>query len=240
LIKYNPMGRKVFVSYKYKDEKVAKLQDAYYEAVNNVMQWNFRNTRVRDYVDLLQDKIGRSNINLGEKDGESLEDFSDEKIETLLKQRIRQCSITIILISKGMRETYKSEKDQWIPWEVSYSIRVVPTGGNTKQMNAVLGIVLPDETGNYNWYYTSNPLCNSITHHTGQLFKILHNNMFNILEKEFRECNGTKIHTKPEPSFIKTVKWDDFMSGNNYSNYIDKAIEIKDDAESYDVHINLD
>ncbi len=233
------MGRKIFVSYKYKDENVAKLQDSFYEEVNNVMQWNYRNTRVRDYVDLLQDKIGSDNINLGEKDGESLDDFSDEQIETLLKQRIRQCSVTIVIISKGMKETSKTEKEQWIPWEISYSLRVVPTGGNTKQMNAVLGVVLPDENGSYNWYYTSNPECNSITHHTGQLFKILKDNMFNILEKEFRECNGSKIHIKDEPSFIKTVKWDDFMIGNNYNTYIDKAVEIKDDEKSYDIHINL-
>lgn len=233
------MGRKVFVSYKYKDENVAKLQDSFYEEVNNVMQWNYRNTRVRDYVDLLQDKIGRDNINLGEKDGESLDDFSDAQIETLLKQRIRQCSVTIVIISKGMKESSKTEKEQWIPWEISYSLRVVPTGGNTKQMNAVLGVVLPDENRNYNWYYTSNPGCNSITHHTSQLFKILKDNMFNILEKEFRECNGSKIHIKDEPSLIKTVKWDDFMIGNNYNIYIDKAVEIKDDEKSYDVHVNL-
>lgn len=233
------MGRKIFVSYKYADEKVAKLQDRFYEEVNSVMQWNYRNTRVRDYVDLIQDKIGKDNINLGEKDGESLENFSDEKIETLLKQRIRQCSVTIVVISKGMKDNTKIEKDQWIPWEISYSIRVVPTGGNTKQMNAVLGVVLPDETGNYNWYYTSNSECNCTTHHTSQLFNILSDNMFNILEKEFRVCNGIQIHTKDEPSFIKTIKWDDFMNGNSYNNYIDKAVEIKDDEESYDVHVNL-
>ena len=234
------MRRKVFVSYKYKDEKVAKSQDFFYEEVNNNMQFNYRNTRVRDYVDLLQDKIGRDNINLGEKDGESLEDFSDEKIETLLKQRIRQCSITIVIISKGMKEISKSEREQWIPWEISYSLRVVPTGGYTKQMNAVLGIVLPDEMASYDWYYTSNPKCNSITHQTGQLFKILRVNMFNILEKKFRECNGTQIHTTDEPSFIKTVKWIDFMNGNNYNYYFDKAIQLKDNENLYDVHINLD
>jgi hypothetical protein len=233
------MARKIFVSYKYKDEKVATLQDAYYEEVANVRQWNYRKTRARDYVDSLQNKIGIDNINLGEKDGESLEDFSDGQIETSLKQRIRQCSVTIVLISKGMKEALKNEKDQWIPWEISYSLRVVRTGGNTKQRNAVLGVVLPDETGNYNWYYTSNPNCNSINHHTEQLFKMLKQNMFNILEKEFRECNGTKIHTKDEPSFIKTVKWNDFMYGD-YNYYIEKAIEIKEDAASYDIHVNLD
>jgi len=234
------MGKKVFVSYKYKDEQVAKLQDYFYEEVDGRMIFNTRNTRVRDYVDKLQEKIGRENINLGERDGESLDEFSDQQIETLLKKRIRQCSVTIVMLSKGMKVLTEAEKEQWIPWEVSYSLRVVPTGGNTKQMNAVLGVVLPDETGTYDWYYRENPNCNSVTHLNDQLFKILRDNMFNILEKEFRECNGTKIHTKSEPSLIKTVKWDDFMYSNNYEFYIKKAVEIKDDAESYDVHVNLD
>lgn len=234
------MGRKVFISYKYADEKVAKLQDAYYEEVNGRLEWNYRPTRVRDFVDKLQEKIGKDNINMGEKDGESLEDFSNAQIETLLKQKIRQCSITIVIISKGMKEEGKSERDQWVPWEVSYSLRVVPTGGNTKQMNAVLGVVLPDENASYNWYYTENPNCNSVTHHKGQLFKILRDNMFNILEKEIRNCNGSEIHENDEPSLIKTVKWTDFMNENNFEYYLNKAVDIKDNEAAYDVHVNLD
>lgn len=234
------MGRKVFVSYKYKDEKVAKISDSFYEEVNGRMTLNQRKTRVRDFVDKLQEKIGKDHINLGERDGESLENFSDEQIETLLKQRIRQCSVTIIIISKGMKEALKSEKEQWIPWEISYSLRIVNIGERQKQMNAVLGIVLPDETGTYEWYYTSNPNCNSITHHKGQLFKILRDNMFNIIKKEIRECNGSQIHENDEPSLIKTVKWDDFMNGENYEFYLNKAAEIIDDAKSYEVHVNLD
>lgn len=234
------MGRKIFVSYKYKDEKVARLRDSYFEVVNGNQKLNFRNTRVRDYVDLLQNKIGSDNINLGERDGESLENFSDQKIETLLKQRIRQCSVTIIMISKGMKDILKSENEQWIPWEISYSLRVVPTGSYTKQMNAVLGIVLPDETGTYEWYYTNNPNCNSVTHHIGQLFKILSDNMFNVLNKNIRECNGSRIHENNEPSLIKTVKWEDFMYGMNDDFFIEKSIQIKNDSKSYDVHVNLD
>lgn len=57
---------------------------------------------------------------------------------------------------------------------------------------------------------------------------------------EFRKCNGTKVHAKSEPSLIKTVKWDDFMYNNNYEYYIEKAVGIKDDVDSYDVHVNLD
>ena len=185
----------------------------------------------------MQEKIGRDNINLGEKDGESLADFSDTAIETELKKKIRQCSITIILLSKGMK-TNKLEKDQWIPWGVSYSLRTVPSGNYTKQMNAILGIVLPDETGSYDWYYKSDSYCNCTTHFTSLLFKILRDNSFNIKNKQFRQCNGKYIHINEEPSFFKTVKWVEFMENHNY--YIEKAIEIKNNKDAYDVHINLD
>jgi hypothetical protein len=232
------MGRKVFVSYKYKDEKVARINEAYYEEVNGVMQWNYRYTRVRDYVDVLQKIIGKDNINLGEKDGESLANFSDEAIATTLKKRIAQCSITIVLISKGMK-TNEPEKEQWIPWEISYSLRTVSFKDFSKQMNAVLGVLLPDETGTYDWYYTDNSQCNSITHNYGQLFDILQKNMFNINKPTTRECNGSTIN-EGEFSFIKTIKWESFIYDKNSNQFIEKAIEIKDNKDLYDYHINLE
>lgn len=234
------MARKTFISYKYKDEKVQKLKDYFYEEVDGIMQFNYRNTRVRDYVDLLQNKIGRDHINLGERDGESLQNFLDHEIESELKRRIRQCSVTVVIISKGMKLINKTQKEQWIPWEISYSLRKIPTGGNTKQMNAVIGVVLPDESGTYDWYYTYNPNCNSTTHHTNLLFKILSSNMFNLWEKETRECNGSIITISNEPSFIKTVKWSDFMLNDNYNFHLDKAVEIRDNKALYDFKINLE
>jgi len=177
------MARKIFISYKYADEKVAALQEAYYEEVNSVMKWNYRKTRVRDYVDQVQEKIGRDHINMGEKDGESLADFSDEAIETSLKNKIRQSSVSLVLVSRGMK-TSNNQKDQWMPWEISYSLKTIPSGSYTKQMNTILGVILPDETGSYDWYYTSNLECNCTTHHTSKLFKILKDNTFNIKEKK--------------------------------------------------------
>ncbi|NIF07106.1 hypothetical protein F3J23_16840 [Chryseobacterium sp. Tr-659] len=231
------MGRKIFVSYKYADELVKDLNKKKLDL--NTFSYISRKTRVRDYVDLLQNKIGNEHINLGEKDGESLADFSDSTIETSLKSKIRQSSVTIVLISKGMKIS-ENEKDQWIPWEVSYSLRTIPSGSHTKQMNAILGIVLPDELGTYTWYYTSKPECNCTTHHTNRLFKILKDNTFNIKEPEYRECNGLKINVSNESSFFKVVKWDDFMFLSEYNTYIDKAIEIKNNKELYNIHINLD
>jgi hypothetical protein len=219
------MGRKVFVSYKYKDTLVSSLNKTDLKFDGERFYSVSRATRVRDYVDELQELIGKDNINLGEKDGESLNDFSDSTIQSSLKDKIFNSSVTIVMISKGMKEAYKAENEQWIPWEISYSLKEITRADRTSRMNAILGVVLPDETGSYDWYYTDNPLCNSITHHTGQLFGILKNNMFNIKEPETRECNGSIIK-EGDPSFIKTVTWENFKSAHKSN--IDKAIEIRD------------
>ena len=63
--------------------------------------------------------------------------------------------------------------------------------------------------------------------------------MFNLLDNETRECNGSIIDISDEPSFVKTVKWNDFMNGDYYNFYIDKAVEIKDNKDDYDYKVRL-
>jgi len=231
------MGRRIFISYKYADEQVPDLNmfDETITVFGTIP--SRRNTRVRDYVDKLQEKIGNENINLGERDGESLEEFSDIHIETSLKKKIFHSSITIVMISRGMMSP-DVEYNQWIPWEVSYSLRTVERENKTSRMNGVLGVVLPDKNNSYDWYYTDNSACNSITHHTEQLFEILQKNMFNIKQPNQRVCNGSTIN-EGDFSFIKTVKWHDFMQGDRFEHYIDKCIEIRDNKQAYNIMINL-
>ncbi|MEX0684472.1 MAG: TIR domain-containing protein [Balneolales bacterium] len=232
------MARNIFISYKYGDTLVADLNKNEIKINGGRFQYVKRSTRARDYVDELQKQLkSNDHINLGEKDGESLEEFVDETIRTQLKDKIRQSSITLVLISKGMKDENKLEKDQWVPWEVSYSLRTTTVQNRKSHKNAVLGIVLPDETCTYNWYYTENLECNSVTHLTGQLFSILNKNMFNIKEKSLRECNGSQIH-EGEPSYIKAVKWSEFVKSTEY--YIEKAIKIREKAEGYEVVIKLE
>ncbi|WP_379953281.1 TIR domain-containing protein [Dokdonia sp. R78006] len=236
------MGKKVFVSYKYGDEQVAKLKDTYYDEVDGEMKWVRRKTKARDFVDVLQNLIGKDNMNLGEKDGDSLEEFADSTIQGKLKDKIFQSSVTIVVISKGMKDPLKLEKDQWIPWEISYSLQSIKRENQASKMNAILGVVLPDEHASYDWYYRENLDCNSTTHFTNQLFSMLKKNMFNLKNTETKECNGTTINVSNNPSFIKTVKWSDFNS-SSYNNYIDAAVEIKDNQlanDSYKMKIKLD
>lgn len=231
------MGRNIFISYKYKDDKVNSMNSKKWIFIGDNLTHVARPTIVRDYVDKLQTILKEDHFNLGEKDGESLADFKDSTIETNLKDKIFGSSITIVMISKGMKVSYEPEKDQWIPWEVSYSLRTITRKDRTSRMNAVLGIVLPDENNSYEWYYTENNECNCITHHYAQLFNILKSNMFNMKKPVESECGGLKIH-HGEFSFIKTVKWEAFK--NSHNDYIEKAIEIRDDKELYKIEINID
>jgi len=222
------MGRNVFVSYKYKDENVPP------KLLKTILG---EPTIVRDYVNELQTVLDKEDhINLGEKDNESLQDFSDGYIESSLKKKIYRSSITIVMISKGMVTSNLVEKDQWIPWEIAYSLRVVKREDSTSKMNAVLGIVLPDKNNSYDWLLTKNVGCNCTTYHTNKLFSILSSNMFNMKDPVETECEGLKIH-HGEFSFIKTVQWDVFKENCNH--YLDKAIEIRDNKELYNININV-
>lgn len=232
------MGRKIFVSYKYADTLVPDLKKREFKNIYGQLQFVSRQTRVRDYVDKLQSILDKEDhINLGEKDGESLKDFSEGYIESSLKDKIYSSSVTIVMISKGMVELFSSEKDQWIPWEISYSLKEITRGDRTSRMNAILGIVLPDENNSYDWYYTENPACNCTTHHTDKLFNILNRNMFNMKNPAETTCNGLVIH-HGDVSFIKTVKWTDF---ENYPNMnLNKAIEIRDNKDFYNIKKNIE
>ncbi len=232
------MGRNIFISYKYGDTRVPDLNKKETVDVFGSPVSVTRETRVRDYVDELQAILDTAdNINLGEKDGESLEQFADSTIETSLKNKIFRSSITIVLVSKGMKDYTKTEKNQWIPWEISYSLREVTRADKTSRANAVLVVVLPDEFNSYNWYLTYDSECNCTNHKTSLLFKIIRENMFNEKNPNRKICNGFYVYSG-DYSYIKNVKWSDFIAAPNY--YIEQSILIRDKKDNYNVTVNLD
>ncbi|GIQ58988.1 hypothetical protein Flavo103_21240 [Flavobacterium collinsii] len=217
------MGKKIFVSYKYSDNQVENLSDLPFGTI----------TTARNYVDLIQEKLDNEtdHIYKGENDDESLESLADSTISSKLGDKIFDSTVTIVLISKGMNENTK-DADQWMPWEISYSLNVQSREGRSSKTNAILGVVLPDNNGSYNYYYRYNPLCNSITHFTNQLFDILKENMFNLKNPETRSCNGSTIH-EGESSFIKTIEWNKFIENIDF--YVNKALEICENKSNYTI-----
>ena len=216
------MKRKVFVSYKYSDKKVCRLSDT---------PWG-ETTTARHYVDKLTGILEKENhIYKGEDDGESLADFQDSTIGSKLADKIFDSSITIVLVSKGMKES-KPERDQWIPWEISYSLKEQTRDYGRSKTNGVIAVVLPDENGSYEYYITQDTICNCRSLNTPFLFQILRENMFNIKEPNRRICEGSWVYYG-DCSYIQSVKWEDFV--RNPSTYIDKTIELRDRKDEFEI-----
>ena len=217
------MGKKIFISYKYADGKVLQLNNGN----------RLEKTTVRDYVDILQDFIDKSDhINKGENDNEDMDSLADTTIGSKLGDKIFDSSVTIVFISKGMKESNKSDKVQWIPWEIAYSLKEQSRNGERSKTNAVLAVVLPDENGRYEYFITNNSCSRNLN--TDFLFDILKGNMFNKKTPDKYSCptcNGT--HYQGEYSYISAVKWDDFKS--NANTYINKAVKIKEDINNYEL-----
>ncbi len=218
------MGKKIFVSYKYADSQVRHPP-------------GITNTTVRDYVDVFQDSIDESDhINKGEKDGEDLSSLADSTIASKLGDKIYDSTVTVVLISKGMMEWGVPEKEQWIPWEISYSLREQKRQNGRSKTNAMLGVVLPDISGSYEWLLSHNTQCNSTTIDTDKLFKIIKANLFNKKEPTTHECNGRTIYTG-EHSYIRLVKWDRFI--RDIDGYIEVALNIWRNRDGYDIKKRL-
>jgi hypothetical protein len=215
------MGRSVFVSYKYSDSKVASLPNL------------SEPTRARHYVDKLYEILTEAeNIYKGEDDGEDLSSLHDATIGSKLGDKIFYSSVTIVLISKGMKEEAVPEKDQWIPWEVSYSLKEQSRAGGRSTTNAVLAVVLPDKFNDYSYYINFDPYCKSRNLDTSFLFQIIRENMFNRKAPDTRECNG-KIIYHGHSSFIESVKWEDFVIDPN--KYIDIALENRKNINEFEI-----
>lgn len=222
------MGRKIFVSYKFADDQV-----------ENLSLWN--NSTVRDYVTEFENLLDSSDhIYKGERDGEDLSNLSEEIIWQKLKDRIYDSSITIIFISPGMKESGKKDKDQWIPWEVSYSLKETSRKNKngdavTSKTNAMIAVVLPDTAGTYSYYLEKKSCCTSgcTTHHTNKLFQIIKDNKFNLKNATKKSCDTGSTIWYGDCSYITAVKWCDFKS--DYNKYIDAAYERQNNIDNYDI-----
>lgn len=171
------MARKVFVSYKFADSSVAPISSG---------RTGFQKTTVRDYVNLIENRMGNTNCAYykGEHSNQDLSHLSESMIWEKLKDKIYDSSVTIVLISPHMRESYRFDKDQWIPWEISYSLRNQSRDGRTSHSNALLFVILPDRNGSYYYYQSSS------------LFKIMRSNIAN--------------------NYAEIVRWNSFNSNMEY------------------------
>lgn len=226
------MGHKIFVSYKFADDQVKNLNGQ-------------QNSTVRDYVDELENYFdSSSHIYKGESSGEDLSALAEETIWSKLRDRIFDSTLTIVFISPGMKVFWKAEKDQWIPWEVSFSLRTTTrknqNGGTyTSNPNAMLAVVLPDANGSYDYFLEKKSCCSGgcLMNHTNNTFSIISQNMFNPKSADTSVCDSGATIWRGEFSYIRSVKWDDFIA--NTEDHIDAAYTRQKNISDYDIHVNL-
>ena len=212
------MGNKIFISYKYSDNAVKQLKEP-----NNLFSFYSQyKTTARDYVDIIQNKFERDDIhiNKGENDNESLAGFKTETIRSKLAEKIFDSSVTIVLISPNIKNSWKSEKDQWIPWEIAYSLRSKRRLDNRSKRNAILLVVLPDRYGYYDYV-------NSY----GFYFDIIQRNLNNL----HTPYTTYKLRNGCSNSYMLQCNWDKFISNPNA--WIEAAIEIRDKGNNYNIVI---
>ena len=223
------MNKAIFVSYKHKDNLVYSYDSPY-------------RLTARAYVDYLSIKLKDKNHIYKGEGNEDLSEFKDATIQTHLKDKIYYSSVTIVFISKGMKDPLKPETDQFIPWEISYSLKEITRDGITSKTNAMLAVVLPDENGSYEYFITERHCISchvSLWWNTGTLFKILGKNMFNKNNPNLRNCFNCsgRNHTDNDHSYIHPVKWGDFM--NNIDYYINHAVGIQERQYKNDKEYNI-
>ncbi len=227
------MGYKIFVSYKYGDSNVYPLQQFRY---GSTVLSGYEQTTARHYVDELQRLLtADDHINKGEQDGESLAAFKDCTIESRLRAKIHDSSITIVMISPRMKDPYLPEADQWMPWEIAYSLREYTRGIRTSLSNAILAVVLPDSHGSYDYYMESRTCCSSgcTTYMNDSLFQILRDNMFNAKHLIPMPCGNNLNVVAGEHSYIPAVRWEEFKY--NISGHLDRVLRIRENISTYNI-----
>ena len=142
------MASKVFVSYKYADDNVEHLYSPLYSP------YTYTNTTVRSYVDDFMRRAQSAGcvVYKGERADEDLSYLKEDTIWQKLKDRIYDSTITLVFISPNMREPYRKESDQWIPWEIAFSLRETTRNDRTSHSNALIFVVLPDRNRRYDYF----------------------------------------------------------------------------------------
>lgn len=197
---------KIFVSYKHQDSDVAPLRD-------------FHLGTARDYVDCLILNQLAGHIYKGEGN-EDISPLNDEVIKRHLSDKIFDSTITLILISPNIKEHGVSEKRQWMPWEISYSMKGISRNGYTSHTNAVLAVILPDRDWSYSYFYQScehNTVCTVVRPNQDLLFQIItdniHNSCFEMPNSGFT-CKFCFSSCKA--SYIHYTTWHEFTKNPGY------------------------
>ena len=222
------MSKKIFISYKYADDSVYQNSKLDKIEINNS---NAKVVTPRSYLNYLSELLADYAIQKWENDKEDLSNFKDSTIESKLKDKIYDSSLTIVLISPKMKE--------WIPWEISYSLKEITRNDRTSHTNAMIALVLPDKNGEYEYCIKKENCSNTLLFSDDFCFEIIGDNFFNKKEPIKQKCSkcGKNHYVGYENHYFVYATWSDFCK--NPQKYIDRAKNNQDNLDDYNIRKNV-
>lgn len=192
---------------------------------------SYKYSEARDLRDAIIDSLGDdATYYKGEtSDSPDLTDTTTENIKKVLRDKMYDTSVTIVIISPNMK------KSKWIDWEIEYSLKSTTRKGRTSHTNGVVGVIMKYD-GGYDWFRKTrinDDGCHSVSYKESKVYDIINNNRFNQNPKVY-SCNKCKTVNSLSGSYIAYVDEETFLS--NPSKYIDNAYDkSENDASGYDL-----
>ena len=154
--------------------------------------------------------------------------MTEEEIFAALDREMAGCDVTIVLLSPNMMDSDKPEREQWLPWEIAYSMNPSMRADPNVLPNAVLAIAVPDEDGKYDHVYDKGSNRNI---HLDCMPPIVRGNMLNIREPKIG-MDG-KVVVTDDSNYFPVIKWSYFHA--NSEHYIDLAVRHRNNAQAYNL-----
>lgn len=192
---------------------------------------SYKYSEARDLRDAIIDSLGDdATYYKGEtSDSPDLTDTTTENIKKVLRDKMYDTSVTIVIISPNMK------KSKWIDWEIEYSLKSTTRKGRTSHTNGVVGVIMKYD-GGYDWFketIINDDGCHSVSYKENKVYDIINKNRFNQNSKVY-SCNKCKTVNSLSGSYIAYVDEETFLS--NPSKYIDNAYDkSENDASGYDL-----
>lgn len=201
------MGTNVFISFRYKDGIELK------ETIEDLFDSNEVYNRSED--------VDRSTM-------------SEETIRKYLYEKIRETSVTIVLLTPlavSYEKNASGQYDDWLYDELRYSLQ---DRSENRTNGAVAVYTDESQMQLYSLVEHSCSVCNTTSKCKSILSfdNLVRKNMFNVKE-EFKKCSCYDVYDSDEDSYISLVHIDKFKE--NCVKYIENAKSKRDRKEQFDI-----
>lgn len=198
------MAHKTFISYKYSEAR--ELRDKIIESLGDDATYYKGET----------------------SDSPDLTDTSTENIKKVLKDKMYDTSVSIVIISPNMKES------KWIDWEIEYCLKEIKRKDRTSLTNGIVGVIMKYK-GGYDWFISYGENIHestTLSYNNDYLYPIIYKNHFNSNPPVWH-CDKCETYDSNKGSYISYVKEEDFLSNPSY--YIDNAYDKSDNTDKYNM-----